>query len=109
MRTAITEQQDVGDPVLPEKVVDEERPVAKAAPEARRLLRPVNAIAGADIDPLDLGTFAAQHAGELMKQWPRRSLQEEECAPLRIGIQPTRFAGFGKPLLSEQAGLVIEI
>ena len=51
---AIAEQQDVGDLMLAQEVVEEHRPVAKAAAEVGGRLRPIDSVAGADVDPLHL-------------------------------------------------------
>ena len=54
VRPAIAEQQDVGDPVLLQEIIEKDRPVAKTAAEVGRGFRPIDDVASADVDPLHL-------------------------------------------------------
>ena len=52
--TTIPEQQDVRDLVFTQKVVEEHRPIAETPAEIGCRLRPIQAVAGADVDAFDL-------------------------------------------------------
>jgi hypothetical protein len=74
VRPAIAEQQDIGDLVLAQEIIEKTRPVTKAAAEIGRLLRPVDLVTRADIDSLDLHSPLAHDGRELMQQRSWRAL-----------------------------------
>ncbi len=98
IRPAVSEQQDVGDLMFAQEIVEEHRPVAESATEIGRCVGPVGAVTGADIDPFDLHPALAHRDRELVHHWPRRTLEEQEGAPLRLvnrGARPVRRPGRG--------------
>src|SRR6476619_8465806 len=84
VRTAIAEEQDVRDLMLTEKIIEEHRPVAKTSAEVRGLLRPVDPIACADVDPLDLHSTLPHRDREVVEEGSWRALQEQERPSLRL-------------------------
>jgi hypothetical protein len=67
-----------------QEIVEEAGPIAEAAAKIGGTLRPVNLIAGANVDPLDLRAPFTHGRRKLMQQWPRGALKEEEGSPLRL-------------------------
>src|SRR6185369_12309960 len=83
VRSTVAEQQYVGHLMLAKEIVEEHRPVPETAAEVRCRLIPVDHVAGAYVDPLDLDASASHRHCKLMHHWAGRPLQEHECTPLR--------------------------
>ena len=94
IRAAVSKHQYVGNLVLAQEVVEKDRPIAEASPKIGRRLRPVDAIAGADVDPLDLRSALSHGGGELIEQGSGRALEEEEGPSFWLGLGRTRLARF---------------
>src|SRR4051812_12873448 len=86
---AVAEQQNVGDLMLSQEIVEKNRPVTKPAAKVRRRLGPIDPVACTDIDPFDLQAMLAHRSGEIVQQRPWRSLQEQECAAVRLWLGRT--------------------
>jgi hypothetical protein len=82
--SAIAKQQDIGNLVLPKKVVDEAWPIPEFSAELCGALRPVGPIATADIDTLDLHSAVSHDRRQLVQKRAWRSLQEQERPLLRL-------------------------
>jgi hypothetical protein len=81
---AISEQQDVRYSVIPQEVVEEDRPVAKTCAKVGCRLGPISAVAGANIDPCDFDAPAPHFRREPMEQRPWRTLEKYEGALFRL-------------------------
>jgi len=93
---AIAEQQDVGNLMFAQEIIEEDRPVAETPAEIGRRVRPIHMIAGADVDPLDLHPALAHRDRELMHHGAGRTLEEQEGAALRLvdgGARTVRSPG----------------
>ena len=78
IRPAIAEQENVGDLVFTQEIVEEYWPVVEPPAEIAGGLRPVDAVAGANVDSLNLGPALAHGSRELMHERSGGALQEQE-------------------------------
>jgi hypothetical protein len=83
IRTAVPEQHEIGDPMLAQELVKEDRPFREPAAEISDRIGPVAYVTAVEIDPVDSMAEFRESSPDAPEEWARRTLKKEE-GPLRL-------------------------
>ena len=87
---AIAVQDQIGNAVLHNEIVKEQRPVTERAAIVGRLARPIDLVAAVDVDPHRLMTAYAQRVGKHGEEGSMGALQKEEGLGEAVSHEDTR-------------------